>query len=121
MIRYISWLCLKDDSIHGSQIIIATGPRIETSIAIIDRMKHLFIDSGLVNTFDTKATVIELNNIRITAIPSDHLDTARGIPNVSIFYSDETAFYSNKEQENLRDVAERYIAKSNPQIVLISP
>jgi hypothetical protein len=39
---------------------------------------------------------------------------------VSFFYSDERAFYSNKEQDNPRDMAERYIAKGNPPIVLIS-
>lgn len=100
--------CLKDDRLKGSQMVITTGPRIETSISIIERMKHLFLDSKIVTQFNTRATIIELNGIRITAVPSDHLDTARGIPNVSVFYSDETAFYSNKEQENLRDVSERY-------------
>lgn len=119
MIRFISWLCTKDDQLKGSQIVIATGPRLETSISIIDRMKHLFLDSGLA-TFYTKQTIIELNSVRISAIPSDHLDDARGIPNVSFFYSDETAFYSNKEQDNLIDVSQRYILKSNPWIVFVS-
>ncbi|MGH9953297.1 MAG: hypothetical protein ACRD5J_16895, partial [Nitrososphaeraceae archaeon] len=109
----------KDDQIRGNQIVIATGPRVETSISIIERMKHLFIDSNLA-TFNTKQTIIELNGVRIIAIPSDHLDDARGIHNVSFFYSDETAFYSNKEQDNLIDVSQRYILKSNPWIVFVS-
>ncbi len=53
-------------------------------------------------------------------MPSDHPEEARGIPNVSFFYSDETAFYSNKEQDNLIDVSQRYILKSNPWIVFVS-
>jgi hypothetical protein len=71
-------------------------------------------------TFNTKQTIIELNGVRIIAIPSDHLDDARGIPNVSFFYSDETSFYSNKEQDNLIDISHRYILKSNPWMVFVS-
>ncbi|MGH9979468.1 MAG: hypothetical protein ACRD8Z_27065, partial [Nitrososphaeraceae archaeon] len=48
------------------------------------------------------------------------MDDARGIPNVSFFYSDETALYSNKEQNNLIDVSHRYILKSNPWKVYVS-
>jgi hypothetical protein len=84
MIRYLSWLCLKDDKLKGSQIVVVTGPRIETSISIIERMKHLFLDSGLVTQFNTKHTVCELNSVRITAFPSDHLDAARGTQCFSI-------------------------------------
>jgi hypothetical protein len=40
--------------------------------------------------------------------------------NVSFFCCDETAFYSNKEQDNLIDVSHRYILKSNPWIVFVS-
>jgi hypothetical protein len=54
MIRYLSWLCLRDDELKGSEIVIATGPRIETSISIIERMKHLFIDNEFVTQFNTK-------------------------------------------------------------------
>lgn len=75
MIRFIAWLCTKDDQLKGSQIVIATGPRLETSISIIDRMKHLFLDSGL-TTFNTKQTIIELNGVRIIAIPSDQIGRA---------------------------------------------
>jgi hypothetical protein len=82
-------------------------------------MKRLFLVSGLA-TFNTKQMIIELNGVRIIAIPSDHLDDARGIPNVSFFYSDETAFYSNKKQDNLIGVSQRYILKSNPWIVFVS-
>jgi hypothetical protein len=37
---------------------IVTGPRIDLAIDLIDRMKRLFYDKGLV--FDNKETVIEL-------------------------------------------------------------
>jgi hypothetical protein len=78
-----------------------------------------FINSGLA-TLNTKRTILELNEVRIIAIFSDHLEDARDIPNVLFFYSDETAFYISKEQDNLIDVSHRYILKSNPWVVFVS-
>ena len=60
MLRFMAWLCLKDNALSGSQMCIVTGPRIDLAIALIDRMKSLFRGKGLI-TFDTKETVIELN------------------------------------------------------------
>ena len=58
MLRYIAWLCVRDDSLIGAQICFVTGPRIELAIELIKRMKVLFNEKlGLV--FDTKETVIE--------------------------------------------------------------
>jgi late competence protein required for DNA uptake (superfamily II DNA/RNA helicase) len=63
----MAWLCLKDNALSGSQMCIVTGPRIDLAIALIDRMKKLFVaasSKGLA-VFDTKETVIELNNVKI--------------------------------------------------------
>lgn len=60
ILRYMTWLCLRDNTLSGKQMCIVTGPRIELAITLIDRMKGLFLPRlGL--TFDTKETVIELN------------------------------------------------------------
>jgi hypothetical protein len=69
MLRFMGWICLKDDALSGSQMCIVTGPRIDLAIALIDRMKKLFASSkGIAATaFDTKETVIELNNVKIEA------------------------------------------------------
>jgi hypothetical protein len=84
MLRFMAWLCLKDDALSGSQMCIVTGPRIDLAIGLIDRMKKLFqLKLGII--FDTRETVIELNNVRIEAFPSHHLDAMRGLPNVSSF------------------------------------
>jgi late competence protein required for DNA uptake (superfamily II DNA/RNA helicase) len=98
---------------------IVTGPRIDLAIALIDRMKRLFAGKGLI-TFDTKETVIELNNVKIEAFPSHHLDAMRGLPNVSFILLDEADFFPPPQQQDARDVSERYIAKSNPYIVMVS-
>ena len=83
MLRFMAWLCLKDNALSGSQMCIVTGPRIDLAIGLIDRMKKLFqLKLGII--FDTRETVIELNNVRIEAFPSHHLDAARGLPNVSL-------------------------------------
>jgi hypothetical protein len=118
-LRIIAWLCTRDDSLKGSQICIVTGPRIELAITLIDRLKGLFYNKlGVV--FQNKETVLELNGVRIDAYPSHHLDSMRGLANVSFILLDEADFFPPGEQREARDISERYIAKSNPYIVLTS-
>ena len=123
MLRFMAWLCLRDDALSGSQMCIVTGPRIELAIALIDRMKKLFANSKGISAaaaFDTKETVIDLNNVRIEAFPSHHLDAMRGLSNGSFILLDEADFFPPGQQQDARDVSERYIAKSNPYIVMVS-
>jgi hypothetical protein len=124
MLRYMAWLCFTRPG-QNSQMCIVTGPRIELAIELIKRMKGLFLNhSGFGNDyqikFDTKETVIELNGVHIEAYPSHHLDAMRGLPNVSFIFLDEADFFPVGQQQDARDVSERYIAKSNPQIVMVS-
>ena len=44
MVRYIAWLCLRDDKLSDTDIVIVTGPRIELSVLIIERIKKLFYE-----------------------------------------------------------------------------
>ena len=118
-LRVIGWLCTRDDSLKGSQVCIVTGPRLELAITLIDRLKGLFYNNlGIV--FSNKETVLELNGVRIEAFPSHHLDSMRGLANVSFILLDEADFFPPGEQREARDISERYIAKSNPYIVLTS-
>jgi hypothetical protein len=121
MLMFMAWVCFKDNALSDSQMCIVTGPRIDLAIALIDRMKKLFADSGKgLVSFDTKETVVELNNVKIEAFPSHHLDAMRGLPNVSLILLDEADFFPPGQQADARDVSERYIAKSNPYIVMVS-
>jgi hypothetical protein len=127
MLRYMAWLCFSNSTsgIAGSQMCIVTGPRIELAITLIHRMKELFrnysLNSDRQNVkFDTKETVIELNGVHIEAYPSHHLDSMRGLTNVSFIYLDEADFFPQGQQQVARDASERYIAKSNPWIVMVS-
>ena len=58
--------------------------------------------------------------MHIEAYPSHHLDAMRGLPNVSFIFLDEADFFPQGEQQVARDASERYIAKSNPWIVMVS-
>ncbi|MFL6419052.1 MAG: hypothetical protein ACJ71P_06515 [Nitrososphaeraceae archaeon] len=112
---------MKDNALLGSQMCIVTGPRIDLAIAFIDRMEKMFANRrGIPAAFDNKETVIELNSVKIEALPSHHLDAMRGLPNVSFILLDEADFFPPGQQQDARDVSERYIAKSNPYIVMIS-
>jgi hypothetical protein len=58
MLRFMAWLCLKDNALSGSQMCIVTGPRIDLAIALIDRMKKLFSSSkSIAAAFNKKDTM----------------------------------------------------------------
>jgi len=63
---------------------------------------------------------MELNGVRIEAFSSHHLDAMRGLPNVSFILLDEADFFPPRQQQDARDVSERYIGKSNPYIIMVS-
>jgi hypothetical protein len=118
-LRIIGWLCVKDDSLKGSQVCIVTGPRVELSITLIDRLKSIFYNRlGII--FANKETVLELNGVKIEVYPSHHLDAMRGLANVSFILLDEADFFPPGQQKDARDISERYIGKSNPFIVMAS-
>jgi hypothetical protein len=71
-------------------------------------------------TFDSKETVLELNGCTIEAYPSNHIDAYRALDNPKFILIDEGDFFRKGEQEDVRHVSERYIAKSDPYIVLVS-
>jgi hypothetical protein len=118
MLRYMVWLCLRDNTLFGSQFCVVTGPRVDLAISLIDRIKRLFESANMY--FETKETVIELNGVKIEAFPSHHLDSMRGLPNVKFILLDEADFFPIDQQQDARDVSERYIGKSDPYIVMVS-
>src|ERR1051326_5609854 len=98
---------------------IVTGPNIDIAIKLIKRMKGLF-EPKLHITFDSKETVLELNGCTIEAYPSNHIDAYRALDNPKFILIDEGDFFRKSEQEDVRHVSERYIAKSDPYIVMVS-
>jgi hypothetical protein len=118
MLRFMAWLCLSKDDYRNSQMVIVTGPNQELAIKLIKRMKALFEHQR--KYFNSKETVLELNGCTIEAYPSNHIDAFRSLTNPKFILIDEGDFFRKNEQEDVRYVAERYIAKSDPFIVMVS-
>ena len=117
-IRWIAWNCLKDDHWKNTQVdvtgVIITGANQDLTNKVVGRIKSLFN-----HEFKTKESVVILNGCRIEAFPTNHLSPARGL-NPKIVMLDEADFFPNRYQNEARTVAERYIPKTNPHILLIS-
>jgi Terminase RNaseH-like domain len=118
-LRLMAWLCLRNNDFRNTQMCIVTGPNIDIAIKLIKRMKGLF-EQKLDVTFDSKETVLELNGCTIEAYPSNHIDAYRALDNPTFILIDEGDFFRKGEQEDVRHVSERYIAKSDPYIVMVS-
>lgn len=82
-------------------------------------MKGLFVDK-LGVMFESKGTTLELNGCNIEAYPSNHIDAFRSLTNPKFILLDEYDFHRKNEQDDVRRVAERYIAKSDPFIDMMS-
>lgn len=122
VLRWIAWMCLRNDDLKGKRVCIITGNNIALAVDLIRRLKALFLnpDSTDQLVFESKETVLELNGCLIQAFPSHHLSAARGLSNVSIVFLDEASFFEINQADEARDVAERYIAKSDPYIIMVS-
>jgi hypothetical protein len=118
MLRFMAWLCLRNDDCKNSQMVIVTGPNQELAIKLIKRIKGLFEAQNIF--FANKETVIELNGCSNEAYPSNHIDAFRSLTNPKFILIEESDFFRKNEQDDVRHVAERYIAKSDPFIVLVS-
>jgi hypothetical protein len=118
-LRLMAWLCLYDDDYQNSQMVIITGPNIDLAIKLIKRMKGLFLDKlGVI--FNSKETVLNLNGCEISSYPSNHMDAAHSLTNPKFILLEEGDFAPKFQQEDARHVSERYIAKSDPYIVMVS-
>jgi len=121
MLRLMAWLCTstEDSRFRNSQMCIVTGPNIDLATKLIKRLKAIFSNKlGLY--FTNKETALELNGCLIEAYPSNHIDSFRSLDNPKFILLDEADFFRKGEQEDVRHVAERYIGKSDPYIVMVS-
>jgi hypothetical protein len=118
ILRLMLWLCVRDNRYTNSQMCIVTGPDLEIALGLIQRMKRIFEN---INIFiQNKETVLEVNGVMIKAFPSNHLETYRGLTSPKFIFLDEGDFFRESNIRNVRDTTERYIAKSNPYIVMVS-
>lgn len=120
MLRFMTWLALTSNNqdLVSSNFTIVTGPRIDLAIDLITRLKKLFENHGI--TFEDKNTVVDFGNVKIEAFPSHHLDAMRGLTDVKFILLDEADFFPKGQQQDARDVSERYIGKSDAYIAMVS-
>ena len=116
--RWVAWNCLKDDEWRNKQVdvsvIFITGSSQDLTNKIIGRIKGLFEFD-----FKTKESLVILNDCKIEAFPTMNLPPARGL-NPRVVILDEGDFFPKRNQDEARTVAERYRAKGNATVVMVS-
>ena len=119
MTRWIAWNCIKDDKWKRDQIdvsaVIITGASQQLTNNVIGRIKGLFMGKE----FKTKESLVIINGCKIEAFPTNHLEPARGL-NPKIVFLDEGDFFPLRYQDEARTVAERYRAKGDAYITMVS-
>lgn len=119
-LRMMLWLCLRNNDYQNCQMCIVTGPNIDLAKKLIYRMKNMIIDYPNFKFDKVTDYVLEVNKCSIQAYPSNNLGSFRSLTKPKFILLDEADFFKVGEQEEVRHVSERYIAKSNPYIVMVS-
>jgi hypothetical protein len=118
LLRYCSWLCLKDNQMQGKNIAIITGIRENLSLELLNRFRNLLPD------YDWKtgpsSNIAEINLCRLLAFPSKRVKDLRGLTDTKLVIADEFAFFDPTDQQQILPVLEAFRAKSDAQIVLLS-
>lgn len=113
MLRWICYNAETNPNWKNSQVCIVTAPRLELALTLIDRIRRWF-------PTDSRTTRVIINGVHIEAYPSHNLDAMRGLANPKCIFLDEADFFPARQQKEALAIAERYLAKSNPHIVLVS-
>jgi hypothetical protein len=117
-LRYMAWLCLRNDHYKGASMGIVTGPRIDIAIEEIARIPVMF---RLCKYKPVQVGAkIWINGCKIQAYPSHTFDSARGIEKVRFWFVDEGDFFPPSQQLKCREIVERYEAKSHPFVIFNS-
>ncbi len=122
-IRLMLWLAVKDDDYKGMKMCIVTGPNMDIAKTLIRRMRNVIKDYPNFEFEEEKADKLIVNGVSIQAYPANHIDSYRGLDMVKFIFLDEADFFRKGEEnygKEVRDVTERYIAKSQPWIVMVS-
>jgi hypothetical protein len=119
LLRYMTWLAVRNNDYNGCRYHIVTGPRINLAENLIDRLHGLFI-SKLGIDCKQVGPIIYINNVIFQAFPSHTISSSRGYTNVKFIFIDEAAFFPPGQQDEVRAVCEAYRPKSNPYIVMVS-
>jgi hypothetical protein len=118
ILRIILFCCLKNEAWQDRQVVILVGPSVSLAVKLVKRLKAMLEPHGIF--FETKETFLELNKVQIECFPSHHLDSFRSLTSPAMVYISEADFFPAGQQDDVRLISERYIAKSDPMIVMES-
>jgi len=103
----------------NKEVAIIVGPSQQLAIDLIAKIRSYFLPRGI--KFDSRATTLTINGCTFNSKPSNHLDSLRSRMDLKVIIVDELDYLVEApERAILRDVIERYLAKTDPYIILIS-
>lgn len=103
----------------NKEVAIIVGPSQQLAIDLIAKIRSYFLPHGI--KFDSRATTLTINGCTFNSKPSNHLDSLRSRMDLKVIIVDELDYLVEApERAILRDVIERYLAKTDPYIILIS-
>ena len=97
---------------HSYRPVLGLGYKINKANQSVIQPHNIYFD-------DYAKDILELNGCRIQCYPSHHLASYRSLVSPKFILLDEADFFPAGQQQEARDVSERYIAKSDPYIVLV--
>jgi hypothetical protein len=119
-LRYMIYLCVNTDDWRGKRIVIATGPDIDLSYDIINRIKNIVQTKFPLVHFDKEKGHIDLCGVRIEAFPSHNIESLRGYTDVIMILLDECDRFPKFAQVPVKYVVEGYRLKNRPYTVWVS-
>jgi len=118
-IRIMAWLAVSSGKFRGKRFAIIAGIRMDISEEIIRRLIGLFDRFPFLNIKQSKSKTI-INNVIIDGYPADNVNSLRSFHNLAFILVDEADFFRKSLQKEIRTVIERYVAKTNPFVYLVS-
>jgi hypothetical protein len=119
IIRVMAWMAVVSGKYHGARFAIIAGIRMNIAEGVIDRFVNLFHRFPFLGIKAAKARTM-VNHVLIEAYPAVNLDAMRSFHNLAFVFVDEADFFRKSLQKTIRTVIERYIAKTNPFVYLVS-
>jgi hypothetical protein len=118
-IRVMAWMACTSSKYRGKRFAVIAGIRMNIAEDIINRFVSLFDRFPFLNIKQSKAKTI-VNNVLVEGYPAVNVDALRSFHNLAFILVDEADFFRKSLQKEIRKVIERYIAKSNPFVYLVS-
>lgn len=118
-IRVMAWMAVTSNRYRGKRFAVIAGIRMNIAQDIINRFVGLFDRFPFLKIRQSKAKTI-VNNVVVEGYPAINVDALRSFHNLAFILVDEADFFRRSLQKEIRKVIERYVAKTNPFVYLVS-